>query len=350
MRIGVLTFHRVFNPGAFFQCFATVNLLRGLGHEPVVIDYTNPKQRYSPISRLVKHPRLLLRLHDQIDDYNRNKAFSSCLKLLPLSARYCNHNQLSNAKFDSVLVGADIVWDYQNRGLGQDPIYFGAYLNTKSLIAFAPSCGAVDLTKPIPKYVVNGISLFSHISVRDANTSALVQNITGKCPRQIADPAISLELKISNSSEGEKVLLVYGHESTIHPSIRKKIRDFAATNNLVIESVIYRNRWVDKNYVGATPYQWLDKIRNAKYVFTTTFHGTVFSVLLCKQFVTFYNNAMSSKTKPFLELINQAERGLTEPDLIESIFQKAINYQNVIPILTELKLQQFDYLQSALRI
>ena len=42
MKIGILTFHEVYNPGAFLQALGTFNLLKSLGHDPQIIDYTSP--------------------------------------------------------------------------------------------------------------------------------------------------------------------------------------------------------------------------------------------------------------------------------------------------------------------
>ena len=42
MNVGILTFHGSSNPGAFWQAYATCQLVRDLGHVPTVIDYRTP--------------------------------------------------------------------------------------------------------------------------------------------------------------------------------------------------------------------------------------------------------------------------------------------------------------------
>ena len=52
MKIGILTFHEVFNPGAFLQALATQRLVESLGHEAKIIDYTPAAHRYSFVNDL----------------------------------------------------------------------------------------------------------------------------------------------------------------------------------------------------------------------------------------------------------------------------------------------------------
>ena len=43
-------------------------------------------------------------------------------------------------------------------------------------------------------------------------------------------------------------------------------------------SVDYSNSWCDKNIIDIDPFEWLGYFKNAKYVLTSTFHGTIFSL------------------------------------------------------------------------
>ena len=53
MKIGILTFHEVYNPGAFLQALGTFNLLKSLGHDPQIIDYTSPAHRFRCVKRFL---------------------------------------------------------------------------------------------------------------------------------------------------------------------------------------------------------------------------------------------------------------------------------------------------------
>ena len=62
--------------------------------------------------------------------------------------------------------------------------------------------------------------------------------------------------------------------------------DYAKRNGLKTVSVSLYNPWCDVN-ITATPLEFLGYLKNAKSVVTSTFHGTVLSIILNKQFYTY---------------------------------------------------------------
>jgi len=310
MRIGILTFHEIYNPGAYLQAYATMKLLEEMGHEAVIIDYTSPMHRFRPWRTLIQHPQVLVYFRNWVESFGRNHVFADCQRYLNKTSRLITRTQVRLERFDAVLIGSDIVWNYQMTRLGQDPIYFGEDLNTDRLIAFAPSCGALDLSQPVPDFVQKGLHRFHAIAVRDRKTADLVEMVIGRRPEIIADP--TLVLNISELPEvhnyEDDYLLVYALPGAADPATQNAIIDFARKKYIKTVAVCYRQNWVDENHICANPFEWLGRINNAKYIFTTTFHGTIFALKAGKSFAVKYNALIDSKTRPLIELLSRQDR------------------------------------------
>ena len=227
MKVGILTFHEVFNPGAFLQTLGTVSLLRELGHEPVVIDYTSPAHRFTVGKvarnwRLWRHPLMIYEL------FGRHAAFQKAQELLPRTRKLWTHADIEKEYFDAVVIGADIVWDYVTPNLGRDPVYFGAHLNAPRKIAFAASCGSIPATNEPPQYVKDGLQQFSTILVRDENKLAFVKK-QGASGKLICDPAFHLHVDdwIQPSDTEFNAIVVYGPPQHFTRKTIDVVREYA---------------------------------------------------------------------------------------------------------------------------
>ncbi len=318
MKIGILTFHEIYNPGAYLQTMGTVTLLRELGHEPMVIDYTPPAHRFSALSilknwRLWRHPRHIYEL------FGRNRAFEQARARMPLSRKLLTHAAVEALRLDAVLIGADIVWDYATPYLGQDPVYFGHHLNAERKIAFAVSCGSIPADHPEPAFVRRGVAALHAVAVRDTNTQAFVRRL-GREPALVCDPAFHLDARDwpLPAPRTEPYMLVYGPPRHFPAPIQDQARRYAQANGLKLIAVCYRQNWVDANDICIGPEQWLAYIRHAKRVLTSTFHGTVFSIRERRHIAAVRTDYLSYKTAameqhlPIGDIFVEADRALSD--------------------------------------
>ena len=96
--------------------------------------------------------------------------------------------ELEQAKFDTVVLGSDIIWDYSFEIFDKDPFLFGSKLNAKKKISYAASFGTIKESEPIPEYVKKSLLDMDEISVRDLNSARIVEKIVGKKPEVVLDP------------------------------------------------------------------------------------------------------------------------------------------------------------------
>ena len=125
MRIGILTFHRSFNYGAFMQCFSLVTRLKRTfpGSDIEVVDYTS-------MNALAGYDDEIKRAEPDIANKlkSRNSSFKQCQEILPLSNRRIISDDIEdithflNENYDVIVVGSDAVWNWMSRGFPN--VYF----------------------------------------------------------------------------------------------------------------------------------------------------------------------------------------------------------------------------------
>ena len=109
----------------------------------------------------------------------------------------------------------------------------------------------------------------------------------------------------------------------------------------------------DKQLYNVGPEEFVNLIRNAEYVCTDSFHGSVFSILNHKKFVTFNRfkttdrNSRNSRIDSLLQQTNLSERRY-DGNLVEQIV-KDIDYDKVESRLTKMREKSEDYLEMALK-
>ena len=353
MKIGLLTFHKVLNPGAFLQLLGTYRLLETMGHEPVVIDYDPPAHR-QPANHLKsffksKFPFYTPRAH--FDFLTKKKAYKNNFRTLSITRTFDTRSQLRSEHFDVVLVGADVVWNFKRPNLGQDPVYFGKDLATKKLISFAPSVGECRSTDSVPEYVKQGLKRFDAISVRDTTTSEIVEQELETQPTLLCDPAFHLsaqefaETDINAYELPKRYILVYALAKCLSAKTIDSIKRYANENNCEIVAVFHRHSFANRNIVNIDPWQWAKMIEKAHCVVTNTFHGTIFSVLLRKKFASILTIETANKLDHITRVLG-IERCVGHSEEICDYLQHNLNFDAVHEHLDTLRQEARSFLES----
>jgi hypothetical protein len=350
MRIGILTFHEIFNPGAFLQTLATVELLRGMGQDPVVVDYTPPAHRFGGV-RLLKNWRLWRHPIHVYELFARHAAFQKAQPLLPRTPRLLTHREVSSQHLDAVLIGADIVWDYLTPHLGRDPVYFGAHLDTPRKIAWAASCGTVPGDQEPPAFVREGLRDFQAVFVRDRNTQALVRH-AGVKAELICDPALHLDMRTwaKPSTVSVPYLLVYVSPQHIDQDAISEIRQYARTRNLILRAVCYRHAWAEVNDVAIGPLEWLSYVRNASAVVTNTFHGMIFSLKTEVPFLVLQAESIRRKAETLIEYFRLDGRFWRGRGDVATVLDEPMNWEDLRSATQHATRASRRFLEAALQI
>src|SRR5699024_2836258 len=170
---------------------------------------------------------------------------------------------------------------------------------------------------------------FDHISVRDENTFDLVKTLTGITPDMHLDPVLvgDFSSKIIEKHDLDKYVVVYSYEERMSERTdeAEAIQRFAHERGLKTVSIGNFQKWTDLK-IEASPFELLGYIKNADYVVTDTFHGTIFSIILKKQFATIIRESNKQKLSALLKRFSLENRQLRELSELEGILVNPIDF------------------------
>ena len=103
--------------------------------------------------------------------------------------------------------------------------------------------------------------------------------------------------------------------------------------------------WCDKN-ISADPFEILGYVKNARYVVTDTFHGSVFSIKYKKTFAVLIRDSNKEKLSDLLSRFGLENHNLVVVSDLPSILQMPIHSENIDKIIISYKGGAMKYLSK----
>ena len=219
------------------------------------------------------------------------------------------------------------------------------------MLSYAASFGVSELTMN-PKeleYAKHCIDRFDAFSVREHSGAYIMKKYFGKENIPIVcDPTMLLnaedyqeiiDFKNLTVPDGEYVVYYFlDEEPGILLNFQKKY------------PVINAHKDEQGNY--RTFGEWLNLIKNAKYVITDSFHGSVFSIIYKKQFVTLTTKTRGNeRLDSLMKIINNNRLIYDRNNLTEEhLFKESIDYIEVEERVLNIQHQGYEYLEKVLKI
>lgn len=308
MNVGILTFHFSDNYGAALQAYALRRWLMEQGHHASFIDYrpahiehggrlslptsparlkANLKVVYLAVSSFINEHfgnrgqrEKFVRFREQFLDVRRDAAPTD------------NGASLAAAQaYDLIVAGSDQIWS-PSQHFGFDPNYFLAFARRYPArkISYAASFGRDRVSASEAAQLPPLLRNFDAISVREASGVTLVERATGHRPANVPDPTLlhSDYAELTDRAPPEHVdpyIFCYGLRS---PDNIRQTADLISKQLScpILSPHNPHRRWVEiGDTVHPDPGEWVSLIRNARFVVTNSFHGTVFSLLFKKPFI-----------------------------------------------------------------
>lgn len=304
MKIGVITFSQSKdNYGQMLQCYALQSYLRGLGHNPYLIQYEQePPDRarfkwykipsylfhFFDYCRWFINNRKLSKQKQQyaVKNVNTDRKFASFLKdNMEITQLYNKKELLTNPPIaDAYICGSDQIWK------GDDIYYLSFAPKGSKKIAYAPSFGGVEkFPSATEQMIIDQLKSFKAISVREKSGVELCRRFGCSNVKHVVDPTLLLSVKdygeIIEHVEAKNTIFLYLLGNPIDCEI-SSIYEFAHKMNKEVVYVCSQGR--DDNYKKtiATVGEWLGYLSQADLVITNSFHCVVFSLLFHKQFIS----------------------------------------------------------------
>ncbi len=325
MRIGVLTFHAGPNHGAFLQAASLLTSLRHLGHQAEVIDYASPSlrsdERFQPW--IYRRP---LRL---IFDLRKRLAFRADHKALACSRHFRSYADIATRNYDAIIVGSDVVWNFDLARLGRDPVYAGVFAEPFHgwRIAYAPSIGRMDPAYVPPDAIISGLRRFDHLSVRDETSRQWLRDVCQLDAELVVDPTWlppAREIGTPCRRIGSSDMLIYAPH--VETSVASFIAAYAMAKNLRTIAVGYYHPWCDQQRPDIGPLAWPSACRQAACIVSATFHGTLFAIRENTPFVCLATEDMLSKTSHWLRHLGLLDRFWDPSQDLGMKFNQAIEW------------------------
>ena len=355
MKVGVLSMQKVMNYGSFLQAFALKKTIEGWGHQCEFVDIeqgvvfpglkrTFPFLAGKVIVRNLKWD-ILKRIRYTREFRNRfGNEFWGVLGANTHSIEY----------FNTVVIGSDEVFNFAQRvPWGYTPQLYGRVANTDKVISYAGSFGHTTM-KDIEHYglkeeIANSMKTMHAISVRDVNSFNIVKELTGKEPIINVDPVLMFDYSSYIKTVDKKnYIIIYTYPNRIKDKKEiAAIRAFARKYNKKIISIGFYFSWCDETVVP-DPFEVLGYLREADFVVTDTFHGTVMSLKFNKKFVTLVRSTNKEKILSLLSQFHLEERVVNNMEkLAETLFIDS-DYGFVNDKLEKEKQRSLDYLKRNL--
>lgn len=343
-RIGIITLNGYFNYGNRLQNYATQEIVKSLG--------------YTAMTLIVDTKENSVEKNDEW--INQRKKRTDIFK--EFSQRYINESNFSISEenipndlvdgFDYFVTGSDQVWNpVFRRG---SSLEFLTFAPKNKRIAFAPSFGVNEILSP--EYRQNyslWLSQIPSLSVREQAGADIIKELTGRDAQVLVDPTLvltkekwlSIAKKHKNKPE-KKYILTY-FLGDINEEKEAQINFVSKKYNLEIVNLARVNE--DAYLTG--PSEFIDYINSASLVYTDSFHGAVFSILLDTPFIVFNRidklHSMNSRIDTLLATFNLESR-LADNMSNKNIFE--VNFSNLSNILETERNKSLNYLKDAFGI
>lgn len=306
MKIGIITFHAAHNYGSMLQAYAMQTFLERQGHHVEIVNFRplSQKRGYSkPIdfttkANIKKSIKRILLAPQTIAPLNKKwQLFDKFLhQYLNLTKNYSTLDELKAANFDYdiLITGSDQIWN--TKAFDFSEAYFGTFVDNKTKkVAYAPSMGP-EPEKQDVTYLRKLFQGYSAVSVREERTKDfLVSNHIYDNVTVVLDPTMLLEGSDYDLLYGKKPLVnedyifYYTPGGVRHEFLSEASKIGKQMSLPVICDSCYSPGDLDR-YDNVTPYipvgpaEFLNLIKNAKFVCGASFHLMVFAILFQKNF------------------------------------------------------------------
>lgn len=384
-KIGIVSCYFKHNYGSMLQAYATQKVLDNMGLENETfnitdnIDFKKGKSKYYKSQifnfKFIKSKLGMIKLkidkkvHKKLGKNIaiRDKKYKEFQKEFRLTSPQLTYADLSKSanRYSSILVGSDQLWlpvnvvaDYYTLNWVPDNI---------NKISYATSFGISEIPEKYKGKYTDFLKRINHISVREDKGCKIVKDLTGRDAKLVCDPTMLLSKEEWSQVQNEEpiikenyILCYFLGKNIEHRKFAERLKEKTGCKivslNHADEYVKYSDKFADITPYDIGPKEFLNLVKNAKYVCTDSFHGTVFSLINNIEFFTFerYKNKNSkvstnSRIYSLLGLMNLEKRLLKGNENIEEILSDKINFDDVNQKLKSFREESKGFLQNALK-
>ena len=297
-KIGILTWHYYPNFGSALQAYALQKSIEGLGYDVKVINYRNPVYGYYSYKKQIMQSWVhTIISHCAFLPESVHRRFSypfACFQKRLLNETKNVHDADGVKKicseFDIIVCGSDQIWAPNVL----NPIYLlESVPEGVKKISYAASIGLNEIPEDMCIKYKEALSDFEAISVREAKGAELLKTVCNLSAQVVLDPTLLLTSqewerleRPDKKMNGKKYVFCYFLKGD--HNYKDRVIAYAKEKGLEIIGVSANKAdemWMScRKNIGPCEFLWF--IHHADTVITDSYHGTIFSILYHKRFIT----------------------------------------------------------------
>ena len=359
MNIYTSTFY-LNNYGSVLQAYALQSKLKELGADPYIIlpqsEPANSKCSFFTKLRNFLSPEKHYGIIRKVKRYMQRKILAEKLRKIngfaSRNLNFISYNDILNCmkKPCCMLAGSDQIWNIIDRPINS--LYLFGFVKNENIkkYSYAASIGLQNLDDEQKRYYKRVLSDFSVVSFREKAAKELLGGMLENNVRDDIDPTLLWdeffwEKIVSERQHNGRYIFIY----MLRPD-RKLIKIARKLSRVTGFDIIFTGQFCDKytnikTVSDAGPEEFLSYIKNAQIVVTNSFHGTVFSVLFGKKFVSVKIQSTGSRAENLLTMLH-LEDHLISKSSDWKIALDNINYSDVNKKLNSERKKSEEYLKS----
>lgn len=370
---GILTFYNVINYGAALQAYALQEKVKELGKTSVFIRFADTHVNQNSAKGLkvyfdtIRNNGYSIKTYLTVrkEGHKKSKMFSDFQKyFLSQSKKYYKsiaELKVDEASYQGFISGSDMVWS----DIGQNlEVYFLTFAPKFKRLSYAPSLTGRDreTVEEKEKYA-NWINGISYLSCREQYGVDYIRQTTGRNAFEAVDPTLLFNRtqwkeKLSLSEKKERPYILCYLFRGVTPEAEKKVKQYAQYHKLEIKYIPMSHKETIHNLrhgfdAAYGPKEFVEEFLNAEFVFTNSFHGLLFSLIMNKPFYILHREEGNEWVKHEERMSNILEQlGLQNRFIFEKLLPDqpdfSINYVMVNHKLEILRNASIHYLSNAL--
>ena len=327
MKIGIITYHFARNYGAILQCYALQEQLRSMGHDVWVLNYRNVRQErnnslhHKRDSFLINLAVNVALLPFEAKRRSKERKFDEYEKShLCLTPRFYTVEELRDyvnaKKIDLLISGSDQVFNPNIPDF--DEVFFFPFETAALKASFAASLGSA--TKAELSSFSDALASFDVLCVRENTDAPIVKEVCGRSPEVADDPVFLLDsnrwAKAANTKvEDRGYVLGYYINKEASSRYLDLTRMVASKLGLPLKVINVRfgcDSFRPEMITDAGPNDFLELFAGASFVCTDSFHGTAYSLIFGKRFVSFEpkSNSTDFRKRDLLNKVGESWRSV----------------------------------------
>ena len=297
MKIGIITQPLMNNYGGILQNYALQQILINLGHKPVTIDCRPKNSLFWYL--IVQCKTLLLyfipskrrpfqKFKPSVERKEQMTEFVTKHIVTTKRIQRISSRIIKQYKLDALISGSDQVWRPAYNKLDNT---FLSFAKTKKIkkIAYAASFGVNvwEYSDLQTERCSNLAKLFDAISVREKSGIDLCHQYLKVDAIEVLDPTLLIPkqryCELCNGIPKYNIQYLAAYILDLTDAKKNFVEKIAK------EKGLQARLFSAENNLSLTIEEWLSLFRDASYVITDSFHGTVFSIIFNKHFISIVN-------------------------------------------------------------